>query len=74
MAKHTTEQSCISEYKNMVRAAGLQTVETEKKGCVTPFHYFPRNKDQKRRWLTFLIINREKNVVKLIYKLRIIFD
>ena len=25
-----------------------------KNGCVTPFYRIPRNKDRKRRWLTFL--------------------
>ena len=45
-----------------VKAAMLQTVKTEKKGCVTPFYCVPRNKDRKRRWLTFLCCKTIPNV------------
>ena len=32
----------------------LQAVKIgEKKDCVAPFYRIPRNKDRKRRWLTF---------------------
>ena len=54
VAKHTTEQ--------WLKAAVLQTVKTGKKGCVTPFYRIPRNKDQKRCWLTFLCHKTLPNV------------
>ena len=34
----------------------------KKKGCVTPFYRIPRNKDQKRCWLTFLCHKTLPNV------------
>ena len=40
--------------KTWLKPAGLQTVKTGKKGCVTPFYRIPRNKDRKRCGLTFL--------------------
>ena len=33
-----------------------------KNGCVTPFYRIPRNKDRKRRWLTFLCRKTFPNV------------
>ena len=33
-----------------------------KNGCVTPFYRIPRNKDRKRRWLTFLCRKTLPNV------------
>ena len=55
VAKHATEQSCISDYRNMGKSCSAPNCQKRgKKGCVTPFYRVPRNKDRKRCWLTFL--------------------
>ena len=45
-----------------LKAAMLQTIKTGKKGCVTHLYRIPRNKDRKRRWLTFLCRKTLPNV------------
>ena len=63
MAKHATGQTCISEYRNMVKSCSAPNCQNrKKKGCVTPFYCVPRNKDRKRRCLTFLCRKTLPNV------------
>ena len=53
----------ISEYTNMVKSCSAPNCQNRgKKDCVTSLYRIPRNKDQKRRWLTFLCRKTLPNV------------
>ena len=55
VAKHATEQSCISEYTIIVKRCSAPNCQTKGKKVVWhPFYRIPRNKNRKRRCLTFL--------------------
>ena len=46
----------------MVKSCSAPNSKQEKKDCVTPLYRIPRNKDRKRRWLTFLCRKTLPNV------------